>query len=156
MLAPEVPFAASESLDVKRKSLTPDELPLQEQIPQQERFATQIPDSVETSEQALAPVPPQPVHIRPPSTYFEVAEPGAISQHSQPCRMCNILSGAMVSTVASGTAVGFWRSVATGDEGRGFTDAAFVVAAGGALAYSAHIRHAPRCRRRSSIPIPEI
>ena len=42
--------------------------------------------------------------------------------------------------------VGVWRSVATGDEGKGFTDAAYVVAVGGLILYPVQSRHSRICK----------
>jgi len=44
--------------------------------------------------------------------------------------------------------VGLWRSFQTSDEGKGFTDAAYVVAVGGLVIFPIHNRHAYSCRRK--------
>jgi hypothetical protein len=47
------------------------------------------------------------------------------------CKMCNILFYLWISLADTSLAVGLWRSLATSDEGKGFTDAAYVIAVGG-------------------------
>jgi hypothetical protein len=42
--------------------------------------------------------------------------------------------------------IGLWRSIATADEGKGFTDAAYIFAIGGVILYPVQNRHASRCK----------
>ena len=48
--------------------------------------------------------------------------------------------------VAGSLAIGLWRSFATGDEGKGFTDAAYVVAAGSIIVFPIQRMHNQWCR----------
>jgi hypothetical protein len=50
---------------------------------------------------------------------------------------------------AASAAVGLWRSYATADEGKGFTDAAYVVAVGGLILFPLQNQHSKRCRLTS-------
>jgi hypothetical protein len=47
---------------------------------------------------------------------------------------------------AGSLAIGLWRSFTTGDEGKGFTDAAYIVAAGSILVFLIQRMHNQRCR----------
>lgn len=66
----------------------------------------------------------------------------------QHCRNCNILFGLWIFIAALSLAVGLWRSFQTFDEGKGFTDAAYVVAVGGLIIYPVQNRHNERCKKR--------
>jgi len=62
------------------------------------------------------------------------------------CKMCTILFYLWIFLATTSLAVGLWRSLATSDEGKGFTDAAYVIAVGGLVIYPIQNRHALRCR----------
>lgn len=63
----------------------------------------------------------------------------------QTCRTCGILVLFWILIPLASVAIGFWRSFATGDEGKGFTDAAFIVAAGGMIMYPIQRMHNRKC-----------
>jgi hypothetical protein len=70
-------------------------------------------------------------------------------------KVCAVLFYLWISLAATSLAVGLWRSLTTSDEGKGFTDAAYVVAVGGIVIYPIQNRHASRCRsgfRPTGIP----
>lgn len=48
--------------------------------------------------------------------------------------------------IAGSVVIGLWRSIGTADEGKGFTDAAYIVAVGGVILYPVQNRHASRCK----------
>ncbi|KAG4434934.1 hypothetical protein IFR05_009575 [Cadophora sp. M221] len=90
-----------------------------------------------------------PVEPRPLQT-FEIfdsrnglAEAGVL--HDQ-CKMCFGIYTLWVAVVVGSLIIGLWRSFATGDEGKGFTDAAYVVAVGGIVVFPIQSRHAQRCK----------
>ncbi|EPE37113.1 hypothetical protein GLAREA_09276 [Glarea lozoyensis ATCC 20868] len=80
----------------------------------------------------------------PVSTTVELQLPR--TQLSQTCRMCWIIMLCWILVFTGSLAVGLWRSFATQDEGKGFTDAAYVVAAGSILVFSIQRMHNQRCR----------
>ncbi|KAE9374079.1 hypothetical protein N431DRAFT_464366 [Stipitochalara longipes BDJ] len=53
----------------------------------------------------------------------------------QSCQTCKIIIFSWIMVVAGSLAIDLWRSFATGDEGKGFTDAAYVVAAGSIIIF---------------------
>lgn len=61
-------------------------------------------------------------------------------------KVCAVLCCPWISLAATSLAVGLWRSLTTSDEGKCFTDAAYVVAVGGLVIYPIQNRHASRCR----------
>lgn len=64
------------------------------------------------------------------------------------CSLCKVLWIFWLVIVAGSLAVGLWRSIVTSDEGKGFTDAAYIVAIGGVILYPVQDRHSRRCRQR--------
>lgn len=48
--------------------------------------------------------------------------------------------------IVGSVAIGLWRSIVTADEGKGFTDAAYIVAIGGVILYPVQNRHARKCK----------
>jgi hypothetical protein len=95
---------------------------------------------------------------RPPACHEQIPTPSAhstahaIPSPGQPlpldphCKMCNIIFYLWISVAVISLAVGLWRSFATSDEGKGFTDAAYIVAVGGLVIYPVQNRHALKCR----------
>jgi hypothetical protein len=97
---------------------------------------------------------------RPPARHEQVPAPGSDSDRTareltppgQPlpedkgCKMCRRLLFLWISLAVTSLAVGLWRSFATSDEGKGFTDAAYVVAVGGLVIFPIQNSHAQRCR----------
>lgn len=72
-------------------------------------------------------------------------EPVVLIQH---CPGCSILFCLWILLAFLSLAVGLWRSFKTSDEGKGFTDAAYVVAVGGLIIYPIQNRHAYTCKRK--------
>ncbi|KAF4632557.1 hypothetical protein G7Y89_g5568 [Cudoniella acicularis] len=92
-------------------------------------------------------------HSQPPNRQVDNAEHDheipSLRQPQLPilhCKMCNILFYLWISLATTSLAIGLWRSLATSDEGKGFTDAAYVVAVGGLVIYPIQNRHALRCK----------
>jgi hypothetical protein len=86
---------------------------------------------------------------------MDIAEPGDGSPlHREPaastrhCLGCNILFCLWISLAVLSLIVGLWRSYVTSDEGKGFTDAAYVVAVGGLIIFPVQNRHAYTCVRK--------
>jgi hypothetical protein len=73
-------------------------------------------------------------------------EPLSESALSQGCRTCRIIIFSWIVVVVGSLAIGLWRSFATGDEGKGFTDAAYVVAAGSIIIFPIQRMHNQRCK----------
>jgi hypothetical protein len=69
----------------------------------------------------------------------------AESSSAQKCRMCIAIYFLWFTVVAGSLSIGIWRSLVTGDEGKGFTDAAYVVAVGGVIVFPIQARHNQRC-----------
>ena len=69
----------------------------------------------------------------------------------QECRLCTIIFFLWILLAAGSLTVGLWRSFATGDEGKGFTDAAYIVAVGGLVVFPVQARHNKRCRQRADV-----
>jgi hypothetical protein len=63
------------------------------------------------------------------------------------CRVCLVIYSLWFLIAAGSLAVGLWRSFALGDEGKGFTDAAYIVAVGGLVLFPVQARHTQRCQR---------
>jgi len=61
------------------------------------------------------------------------------------CRTCKIIIFSWIAIVAGSLAIGLWRSFATGDEGKGFTDAAYMVATGSLIMFPIQRMHSRRC-----------
>lgn len=72
-------------------------------------------------------------------------EPAVLIQH---CPGCNILFCLWILLAFLSLTVGLWRSFKTSDEGKGFTDAAYVVAVGGLIIFPVQNRHAYTCKRK--------
>jgi hypothetical protein len=72
-------------------------------------------------------------------------EPAFLIRH---CPCCNILFCLWILLAFLSLAVGLWRSFKTSDEGKGFTDAAYVVAVGGLIIFPVQNRHAYTCKRK--------
>jgi hypothetical protein len=72
-------------------------------------------------------------------------EPVFLIRH---CLGCNILFCLWILLAFLSLAVGLWRSFKTSDEGKGFTDAAYVVAVGGLIIFPVQNRHAYTCERK--------
>lgn len=62
------------------------------------------------------------------------------------CRMCTTIYVLWFALITGSLAVALWRSFATAEEGKGFTDAAYVVAISGLIIYFFQSRHCQRCR----------
>ncbi|CZR63065.1 uncharacterized protein PAC_12962 [Phialocephala subalpina] len=62
------------------------------------------------------------------------------------CRLCKILRVLWLTIIAGSLGIGLWRSIVTADEGKGFTDAAYVVAVGGLVLYPVQDRHSRKCK----------
>jgi len=82
--------------------------------------------------------------------HFEIAE-AEISRNKfqtlrQECKGCFVVSLLWVVVAVSSLGIGLWRSFVTGDEGKGFADAAYVVAVGGIIVYPIQNRHSERCK----------
>lgn len=73
------------------------------------------------------------------------------SEETTGCNLCKTFYAFWFLIIASSLAVGFWRSVVTSDEGKGFTDAAYMVAVGGIILYPVQDRHARRCRTANGV-----
>jgi hypothetical protein len=86
---------------------------------------------------------------------MNIAEPSDESSlHEEPavpirhCSVCNILFCLWIFLALLSLVVGVWRSFKTSDEGKGFTDAAYVVAVGGLIIFPVQNRHAYTCKRK--------
>ncbi|PVH87940.1 hypothetical protein DL98DRAFT_566332 [Cadophora sp. DSE1049] len=89
-----------------------------------------------------------PVESRPLTT-FETLETGVdIGARTlrRKCVACFAVYLLWVAVAVGSLVLGLWRSFATGDEGKGFTDAAYVVAVGGIVVFPIQSRHGQRCR----------
>ncbi|KAG4421374.1 hypothetical protein IFR04_005433 [Cadophora malorum] len=83
-----------------------------------------------------------------PTTTFEFLDSegnGALSLR-QKCLTCSVIYLMWATVAGDRLAIGLWRSFATGDEGKGFTDAAYVVAVGGIVVFPIQSRHGRQCR----------
>lgn len=69
-----------------------------------------------------------------------------LDSSSLTCRMCTTIYFLWFAIITGSLAIGLWRSFATSDEGKGFTDAAYVVAVGGLIIYPIQTRHGQRCK----------
>jgi hypothetical protein len=67
-------------------------------------------------------------------------------ENATKCKLCWILFISWFVIIAGSVVIGLWRSIATADEGKGFTDAAYIVAVGGVILYPVQNRHASRCK----------
>jgi len=81
-----------------------------------------------------------------PDSVITSLQPLSESALSQSCRTCRIIIFSWIVVVAGSLAIGLWRSFATGDEGKGFTDAAYVVSAGSIIVFPIQRMHNQRCR----------
>jgi hypothetical protein len=72
-------------------------------------------------------------------------EPAALIRH---CLGCNIIFCLWIFLAVLSLVVGLWRSYKTSDEGKGFTDAAYVVAVGGLIIFPVQNRHSYVCKRK--------
>lgn len=86
---------------------------------------------------------------------MDIAEPsgeGRMREESvlsaRQCSVCNILLFFWIFLALLSLTVGLWRSFETSDEGKGFTDAAYVVAVGGLIIFPIQNRHASTCKRK--------
>jgi hypothetical protein len=61
------------------------------------------------------------------------------------CRTCKIIIFIWITIAVASLGVGLWRSFATGDEGKGFTDAAYIVAAGSITMFPIQRMQSRRC-----------
>jgi hypothetical protein len=66
------------------------------------------------------------------------------------CKMCKVIFNLWISLFPISLAIGIWRSIATSDEGKGFTVAAYLAAIGGLIILPMQNRHQPGCKARKS------
>ena len=57
------------------------------------------------------------------------------------CNVCRVLYMLWLVIIATSPVVGFWRSAVIGDEGKGFTDAAYIVVVEGLILFPVHNWH---------------
>ena len=76
----------------------------------------------------------------------EQALPEEARVTQQRCKMCLRIYLLWISIAVGSLVVGLWRTFMTSDEGKGFTDAAYVVAVGGVILFPIQNRHNQRCQ----------
>jgi hypothetical protein len=62
--------------------------------------------------------------------------------------MWRVIIALWIGLAAGTLTIGLWRTLITGDEGKGFTDAACVVAVGGLIVFPIQARHNEQCKRK--------
>lgn len=114
-----------------------------------------MPDWDQSGATVLSQEPDQPIEGQQPhNTGIEgtvTASPATTGPDSDnsslPCRICTVVFFLWFALAACSLAIGLWRAFATADEGKGFTDAAYVVAVGGLIIYPIQTRHDRNCKR---------
>lgn len=96
--------------------------------------------------QQRPPSPPPPPSYPRPFHALEIEEAGSyIPKRPKNCKGCFTIHLLWGIVAASSLAIGLWRSFSTGDEGKGFTVAAYIFGVGGALVLQFQSGHKERC-----------
>jgi hypothetical protein len=121
----------------------------------EQRFASSAIDTGSRAQQPLQRVSNQPSASvshdepaassnAPPLDHDDSPEREETATLSFQCRNCMVIYLLWLLVVAASLAVGFWRSFVTNDEGKGFTEAAYIVAVGGIIVRPIQNRHNQR------------
>jgi len=77
---------------------------------------------------------------------FQSTQTHSTNPPAQNCKICKVIFLFWMGLAAFSLIIGLWRSIVTGDEGKGFTDAAYVVAVGGLILFPIQTRHYKHCK----------
>ena len=77
---------------------------------------------------------------------FQSTQTHSTNPPAQNCKICKVIFFFWMGLAAFSLIIGLWRSLVTGDEGKGFTDAAYVVAVGGLILFPIQTRHYQHCK----------